>query len=162
MDLSGYVDRLRAELVAAATTGGEAAGEALQRLTGAFDAAIRMTLLEALADAAAEISAELPEGAVDLRLKGREPHFVVSPPAPSADDHGGGDDGDSGADAVDEQATARLTLRLPEPLKQRVDEAAGRARLSTNTWLVEVIRHSVAAPDVRRRGRGRHLSGWAH
>ena len=68
--------------------------------------------------------------------------------------------GDDEAVDEDETATARITLRLPEALKQRVDDAAARARRSTNTWLVDAIRDAVSAPPAQRRSRGRQLSGW--
>lgn len=161
MELSDYVDQLRDRLVAVAARDDQVS-EAVARLADAFDGAIRMTLLEALADAADEISAELPGGAVELRFRGRQPEFVVTPPTDRDEPEPSPPDAATPAgDPDDEPATARLTLRLPEALKQRVDETAGRARLSTNTWLVETIRTAVNAPDVRRRGRGRQLSGWA-
>lgn len=172
MDLSAYVEDLRRDLVAAATTGGDAMVAAAERLTVALDAAVRMALLEALADAAAEITAELPGGAIDVRLKGRDPHFVVTLPEPPTDEHGAPPP-DASANTTesteeiddDDSTTARLTLRLPDALKQRVDAAATRARQSTNTWLVEVIRSAVTAPstpprDRPGRGHGRHLTGW--
>ena len=121
-----------------------------------------MSILEALADAAAEISAELSGQAVELRLKGREP-AVRRRRHPGSGRRRGSDAGDSSGDESvdeDETATARITLRLPEALKQRVDDAAARARRSTNTWLVDAIRAAVTAPEADRRWSGRHLSGW--
>ncbi len=159
MDITVYVERLRGDLVAAAATGGDAMVDAAERLTVAFDAAVRMALLEALSDAAAEITGELGGGAVELRLKGREPQFVVTRPTESAADV---DDRPAADDPLDDDAaaTARVTLRLPEGLKQRVDDAAARSRQSTNTWLVEAIRTAIAVPETGRWGRGRHVSGW--
>ena len=162
VDINGYADELRRELLTAAAVGGEALVEAVERLVPAFDAAVRMSILEALADAAAEISAELPSGSVELRLRGRQPEFVVT--AASSDDVPLGGPGDGPADDepfdADEAATARITLRLPEALKQRAEDAAARSRRSTNTWLVEVIRTAVSGPDADRRRGDKHLSGW--
>ena len=132
------------------------------RLSAALDASVRMALLEALSDAAAEITAALDHVVVEVRLKGREPQFVVE----VADDAGRTrpttvaaqpDDGD------DDASTARITLRLPEALKQRAEDSAARSRQSLNTWLVEAIRQATRpADDTRgRRGIGRQLSGWA-
>jgi HicB family len=161
MDITGYVDRLRADLVAAAASGGEAMVDAAERLATALDAAVRMALLEALSDAAAEISTELDGGAVEVRLRGRDPEFVVTPPAQSpvtdaADASGAGADEDDGV-------TVRITLRLPESLKQRVEEAATRSRQSLNTWLVEAARSASREPTSSREWRvsGQRLSGWA-
>ena len=162
MDITGYVEHLRRDLLSAAAAGGQDLADAVERVAPAFDAAVRMSILEALADAAAEISAELSGQAVELRLKGRDPQFVVvrrarvrPPPGSDAADSAGDESVDE-----DETATARITLRLPEALKQRVDDAAARARRSTNTWLVDAIRAAVTAPEADRRWPGRHLSGW--
>jgi hypothetical protein len=162
MDITGYVDRLRADLVAAAASGGEAMVDAAERLATTLDPAVRMALLEALSDAAAEISTELDGGAVEVRLKGREPQFVVTPPpAPLSAD----EDADVGGagEAEDDGVTVRITLRLPESLKQRVEEAANRSRQSLNTWLIEAARTASRESTSSRewRASGKRLSGWA-
>jgi hypothetical protein len=165
VDLTRYVEHLRAGLGDVAAAGGEPVVEAAARLTTALDAAVRMVLLEALSDAAAEITAELEGASVEIRLRGRDPDFVVTPatsadpglamplpPPPPAE-----------TAAEDDAATARITLRLPEPLKQRAETAAAGARLSLNTWLVDAIRAATdGPPPVREPWRaGKQLSGWA-
>ncbi len=77
MDITGYVERLRTDLASAAATGGHEIAAAAERLASALDASVRMTLLETLSDAAAEITAVLDDTVVEVRLKGREPQFVV-------------------------------------------------------------------------------------
>ncbi|MGH3546032.1 MAG: histidine kinase, partial [Mycobacteriales bacterium] len=59
------------------------------------------------------------------------------------------------------------TLRLPEQLRQRVDEAAHREGLSVNTWLVRAtgaaLSPSSASHLADRRGgtqAGRQYTGW--
>jgi hypothetical protein len=162
VDISGYVERLRADLVAAAASGGAAMVESAERLGTTLDAAARMALLEALSDAAAEISAELDGGVVEVRLRGRDPEFVVTPPPieRSAGTDPGADRDDE--DAVDDSVTVRITLRLPEGLKQRVEEAANRSRQSLNTWLVEAARAATREATTTREWRagGQRLSGW--
>lgn len=165
MDITGYADRLRADLGAAAAAGGPEMIAAADRLTTALDAAVRMTLLEALSDAAAEITAALDGATVEVRLRGRDPDLVVAveaspqpsfdPPAPGGPVVGEPDDGDV--------AVARITLRLPEPLKQRAEAAASGQRVSLNTWLVDAVRDAAdgsPAPRPGRRGRTQ-LTGWA-
>lgn len=161
MDITGYVEQLRTDLQAAASAGDATMVQAADRLGDALEAAVRMALLEALSDAAAEITSSLDGAVVEVRLKGREPQFVVTvtadappalpPPAPAPPD---GDD---------DAPTARITLRLPDALKVRAEDAAGRSRQSLNTWLVEAIRAATDAPVAPRdrRGVGQHLSGWA-
>src|ERR1700729_338200 len=83
MELTQYVDNLRRELTIAAEVGGEDARALADRLLPPLDAAVRLTLLEALSAAAEEISAELAPGAVDVRLRGGAAGFVVTSPAPS-------------------------------------------------------------------------------
>jgi hypothetical protein len=65
--------------------GGEEARSAAERLLLALDPALRLTLMEALSQAAAEIGQSLPGVGIDVRLKGREPVFVVegAPRAPT-------------------------------------------------------------------------------
>src|SRR5580693_4439321 len=85
MELTQYVENLRRELTIAAEVGGEEARALADRLLAPLDAAVRLTLLEALSAAAEEISAELAPGAVDVRLRGGSAGFVVTPPpAPAA------------------------------------------------------------------------------
>ena len=65
----------------------------------------------------------------------------------------------------DDAATARINLRLPEPLKAGVEQAAARERLSVNAWLVRTIASALASDDPgrprERRGRiGQSYTGW--
>jgi hypothetical protein len=148
MDLAPYVAGLRHELGVAAEAGGPDVRAAAERLTAALEPAVRLTLLDVLSAAADEITRDLAPGSVDLRLRGREPGFVITTgvartpePVPEADDA---------------SATARINFRLPEPLKGRIEAAAGREGLSVNAWLV---RASAAAAEPPRPSRHRH-TGW--
>ena len=78
MELAPYIDSLRADLAAVAEAAGPEARTTAERLVASLDSAVRMAMLEALSDAAAEVTTQLPGGAVELRLKGREPQFVVT------------------------------------------------------------------------------------
>jgi HicB family len=168
MDLAPYVENLRQELAVAAAAGGEDARALAERLIAPLESATRLALLEALSAAADEITRELAPGSVEVRLRGRDPDFIVtSPPT------GHPDDGDAAPamapDAPEdgEGRTARITLRVPEHLKPRIDEAAEREALSVNAWLVRAI---AAALDPRGAARhsdprggqplGRRYSGW--
>jgi hypothetical protein len=163
VDITRYVEHLRSDLADAATTGGEAMVDAAERLATALDAAVRMALLEALSDAAAEITAALDGSSVEVRLKGRDPDFVVTPPAPLEPAFPAPPPPIGSEAGEDDTATARITLRIPEPLKQRAEAAAGAARQSLNTWLVDAVRAAAdgPAPDRPSRRTGKQLSGWA-
>lgn len=180
MDLTGYVDELQRQLSIAAEAGGEQAAELAQRLTAPLDASARLMLLEALTAAAAEITTELAPGSVDVRLRGRDPEFVVTPPAP-ATFTAVGDPGSSPAIAasaapiptsaaaamLDETSTSRTTLRLPDQLKSQVEQAASRDGVSVNTWLVRAIAAAVEPAPARRPestapagGDANRVTGW--
>ena len=121
MDLTPYVSNLRQELAVAADAGGDDARALAERLTAPLESATRLVLLDALSEAAAEITRDLAPGSVDLRLRGREPSFVVTPPPA---DHPYEEPGPGAAGAPppaapdgEEGATARISFRLPEHLK---------------------------------------------
>jgi hypothetical protein len=182
MDLTPYIDNLRRELAVAAETGGEDARALAERLTAPLESATRLTLLEVLSAAADEITRDLAPGSVEVRLRGRDPDFIVTSPtheptsqeapktslrsalagaleatmgvrpptpeAPPEPEEGGG--------------TARITLRLPEHLKPRIDDAAGRMGLSVNAWLVLAVSAALEPDDRDHSGRqfGRRYTGW--
>ena len=143
MDLDPSVRTLGREFAALAEVAGDEARVLVERLSGALDSAVRMALLDALSAAADEITRDLAPGSVELRLRGREASFVVTaPPAeplPSTTE----DAAEPAADPRDgdpflgeEGPATRINLRLPEPLKAAVEEAASREGRSVNAWLV--------------------------
>lgn len=139
MELTPYVDRLRADLSAVAETAGPEARATAERLAAALDPAVRMALLEALSDAAAEITITMPSGAVEVRMKGRDPHLVVAAGPEDQAVQQPAADGSSDDDA-DGGAVARITVRIPEAVKARAEElAAGRGQ-SLNSWIVQALR----------------------
>jgi hypothetical protein len=160
MDITALVDSLRGDLVRAAEVGGDEVRAAAERLLAALEPALRLTLMDALSQAATDIGAALPGVTVSVRLAGREPMFVVdgTPAAPAAEA--------PFEPPEDDEAVARITLRLPEALKTRAEAlAAGRGQ-SLNTWLVAAARAAAGDdPQTTGRGRhglsGRHLKGWA-
>src|SRR5882672_3316941 len=80
MNLTPYVDNLRRELAVAAEAGGEDARALAERLTAPLESTARLVLLEALSAAADEITRDLAPGSVEVRLRGRDPDFVVTAP----------------------------------------------------------------------------------
>jgi hypothetical protein len=132
MDLTPYLADLHDQLALAAEAGGDTARPVAERLIASLDSAARLALLDALAAAAAEITQELAPGSVEVRLRGRDPEFVVQLPAPAAEP----EPEEQTLTASDDAATARINLRLPQDLKDRVDDAARAAGISVNTWLV--------------------------
>jgi hypothetical protein len=141
MDITPYVDSLRRDLLAAAEAAGPEAHAAAERLTYALDPAARLALMEAISQAATEITAEMPSGGVDVRLDGRELAFVVDAPSgPSAPPAGATPPTPQSAEDEEEGGIARITLRLPESVKAKAEEFAARSGHSLNTWLVNIVR----------------------
>ena len=166
MNLDPYVDSIRTQLEAAAETGDDEARALAQRLAAPLDSAIRLALQDALAAAAEEITLEIAPGSVELRLRGREPEFVVTfPDIPEAPDGAEADAAAWRSPSGDDGTLARINLRLPEALKSRVEEAADRDGLSVNAWLVRaagaaVDRGAGTGRREARRGQQRY-TGWA-
>ncbi|MFF5969010.1 hypothetical protein ACFY64_36020 [Streptomyces collinus] len=171
MDLTPYVDNLRRELAVAAEAGGDEARELAERLIAPLESATRLTMLNVLSAAMDEITRDLAPGSVDVRLRGLDPDFVVTPPPtdgapaePAAPVEPLRTTAPALADG-DEGGTARVNLRLPAYLKARAEEAASREGLSVNAWLVRAVS---AAVDGGTRPRttektqtvGQSFTGW--
>jgi hypothetical protein len=183
MDLRPYVENIHRQLSAAAAAGGDEARALAERLAAPLDAAIRLALQDALSAAAEEITTELAPGGVELRLRGRDPEFVVTrPPVQTPGDGPSDHDRDVGPDGrpamttfeplrtpadADDSAMSRINLRMPDHLKARVEQAAGSEGLSVNTWLVRAAGAALERgdPDRRRESRGpwtsQRYTGWA-
>ncbi|ARF70839.1 hypothetical protein B7C62_00190 [Kitasatospora albolonga] len=168
MDLTPYVEALRRELLIAAEAGGDEARELAERLTAPLESATRLTMLHVLSAAMDEVTRELAPGTVDVRLRGLDPDFVVTPPPA---DSGAPEEPTAPVEPLkapadgDEGGTARVNLRLPAHLKARAEEAANREGLSVNAWLVRAV--SAAAdgstrPRTTERTRtiGQSFTGW--
>ncbi|MGC9442427.1 toxin-antitoxin system HicB family antitoxin [Streptomyces sp. WG5] len=172
MDLTPYVDTLRRELAVAAEAGGEDARVLAERLTAPLESATRLTMLNVLSAAMDEITRELAPGSVDVRLRGLDPDFVVTPPP--TDDRAPAEPAApvepprapaSVPAEGDEGGTARVNLRLPAHLKARAEEAASREGLSVNAWLVRAVSAAVdggTRPQAAEKTRtlGQSFTGW--
>ena len=176
MDLHPFVDELRHQLMVAAEAGGDDARAVAERLSVALEPAARLVLLDALSVAADAITLDLAPGSVEVRLRGREPEFVVTPPEPDAPEGPAvavaagsvraPEPARSGGES-DESGTSRLTLRMPESLKVRIEDAAGRDGVSVNAWLTRTIAeamgpgHPISSSAQQPPTGGQRLTGWA-
>jgi HicB family len=155
MVLSDYVTKLHGELGSLTRFAGEDMTRAAGLLAEALDSSVRLVLLDVLSAAAADITSRLDDTVVEVRLADGEPAFVVmtappeqeyaAPPAASAE--------------AEEPGTARLTLRLPDSLKTRIEAAAAQDGVSVNTWLVRMAGRSLDAPGRGPQAAGRHGPG---
>ena len=161
MELSTYVNDLQRQLADASEHGSEETRAVAERLASGLDAATRLVLLDVLSAAVGEITRDLAPGSVEMRLRGRDVDFVVN--APTAESEA--DDRPAVTVDLDDASTSRTTLRLPDALKARVDEAASADGLSVNTWLVRAVAAALQPKQRRSAQRalrtGDNFAGWA-
>jgi hypothetical protein len=171
VEISRYVQELQSQLSVAAEAGGDDAKVIAERLASTLESTARLVLLEALSEAASEITTELAPGSVDVRLRGRDPEFVVTaPPAPRFE--GEPRQPDAVSDYAElpefdgtEPVMSRTTLRLPESTKLRVEAAAAREGMSVNAWLVRAIIAALSSGSAAQstrpaRNGGNSYTGW--
>ena len=147
MELDPHLEQVHEQLRAAAALGDERTQHIAAALATAVTPAVRLAVISALSAATDEITAALLDypgsPAVAVRLDGDEITIDVraAAPATAADELPRPDEG---------EASARISLRLSETLKNEIDAAAEREGVSVNTWLVRAaaaaIRAQSAAP----------------
>jgi len=145
MQIDGYVQALREDLARIAAVGDEHTAHAAEVLSLALESSLGRRLQEALGEAALELSAHLHSGHIEVRMSGGDPELVLV------------DDEAPEPASSDEVLDARITLRLPEALKRRVEDAASRDGISVNTWIVRALVRDAGTP---RRSGGRRLTGY--
>jgi hypothetical protein len=165
VDISRHVQELQDQLAEATELAGEQASEIARRLARSLDASLRLVVLEVLSEAAGEITAELAPGSVDVRLRGRDPEFVVTPPTSSdTTEVAVAQEQASAVDYAVDGRTTRTTLRLPENLKAEAEAAAAREGLSVNTWLVRAVATALAdqaaTAPMPPANSGTRFTGW--
>jgi Arc-like DNA binding domain len=145
MDLSPYIESVRAGVVSASSLADEPTQHVAARLGTAIESSTRLALIRALSDAAGTISAELAPSSVEVRMVGSEPEFVVSiqtadaePTLLMPESEQAGEDAAATSD-VEDEPVARISLRLPQSVKTRVDEIASAEGISTNAWLIRAV-----------------------
>jgi len=148
MQLDGHVQALREDLARVAALGDETTARAAELLAVALEASLARRVLEILGEAALELDAQLEDAHVELRIAGGEPELVLVP-----------EDGRAAERDAGEALSARITLRLPERLKERIEAAAAREGASVNTWLVQALLRAVESRRPTSTGRNR-LRGY--
>ena len=140
MQIDGHVQAIRDDLARVAAVGDESTARAAELLAVALESSLARRLQEALAEAALELTAQLESGRIEVRIAGGDPELVYV------------HDEESSPEPTDEAFTARITLRLPERLKVRIEAAASTEGVSVNTWLVQALqRASEPRRPVRRK-----------
>jgi hypothetical protein len=146
MDIGQYVAQLREDLASAAAAGDEQTQRTAALLGAAIEPAARLAIMNALSDLAAEVTSELGDRTVDVRLDGRDVRVAVSGAAAQESPRftPPGDAGD----------ISRITLRMVEQIKAQAEQAAQAQGVSLNSWVSQAVQGALAGKQ--RRGR----SGW--
>ena len=140
MQLDSHIQAIQRELAATGALGDEAAAEAAQRIGEALASTLHLHLLDILGEAALEVTGQIEPGRVEVRLAGRDPELVVT-----ADETP-----DTSQLGFGEEASGRITLRLPESLKAGIEAAADREGISANAWLVRTIARTLEQRPARK------------
>jgi hypothetical protein len=150
MKMSLVVDGLRSDVVAVGELGDELVGQVAERIADVLGRSVPGRILDVLSDAAAEVTSTLPGGRVDVRVAGDDVDltYVEDEPGPATAPTGESD-----------EQSARISLRLGEGLKSRLEAGAAAEGVSVNTFIVRVLeRHS---SDRSRSNRvGNRLHGY--
>jgi hypothetical protein len=131
MQIDGTIQALREDLVRVAALGDENTSRAAELLSVAIESSLGRRIQDTLAEAALELNDQLESAHVEVRIAGHDLQLVLVR-----------EDGTT-PEPVDEAYSARITLRLPESLKQRVESSAAREGASVNTWLVQALQRAV-------------------
>lgn len=154
MDLTPYITSLREDLTATASAGDEQTRRVAAVLSAALDPPVRLALMNALSDLAAEVTSHLDDHVVEVRLAGRDVRVVVTPTGergeepraasgsapPPPPPPPGGDSGD----------ISRITLRLFDEIKSKAEQAAAAQGVSLNTFVSQAVQgalHSAQTGD---------------
>jgi hypothetical protein len=143
--LDATIDAVQRRLDEIIRLGNEEVAEAGARIGAVLDDSLRIALLDLLAGVATEVSSQLDDAHVEVRVGDDPPVVGVHDREPTA--------------TPSEDHSARLTLRLPPELKDRITERADRAGLSVNAWVVQTLQRGVERPGPR--PTGRRLQGRA-
>jgi hypothetical protein len=151
MRMSQVVDGLRSDVVAVGDLGDETVAEVAERIADVLGRSVPGRILDVLSDAAAELTATLPEGRVDVRVAGDDVDltFVEDQPGPAAAPTGDGD-----------EQSARISLRLGEGLKSRIEESAAAEGVSVNTFIVRALERGTSSNRSRGARVGNRLRGY--
>jgi hypothetical protein len=146
MNISAILDALRTDVETTAESGDKKTTEAVIRMGRLLEASVRVQIMDAMSEAAAELSQELPTGRVEVRIAGGDISLTFVR-----------DQDDAGDLPVDEDS-ARITLRLPESLKTQAESSASQEGVSMNAWLVRAVKRAL---DERPKVRGHRVRGFA-
>src|SRR5256885_15681527 len=133
MNISAILDALRTDVETSAEGGDRKTAEAVIRMGRLLEATVRVQIMDAMSEAAAELSEELPAGRVEVRIAGGDISLTFVREQDEPDEA-----------PLDKDST-RITLRLPESLKTAAEASAERQGISTNAWLGRAVKRALNA-----------------
>ena len=150
MKMSLVVDGLRSDVVAVGELGDDTVAEVAERIADVLGRSVPGRVLDLLSDAAAELTASLPDGRIDIRVAGDDVDmtYVENEPGPMQAP-GDGDD-----------LSARITLRVSEGLKSRVEQGAAADGVSVNTFILRTLERGTSSNRSRSGRAGNRLRGY--
>ncbi|NBH05042.1 toxin-antitoxin system HicB family antitoxin [Amycolatopsis sp. SID8362] len=164
MDLTPYIANLREDLANTAAAGDEQTRRAAALLSSALEPAVRLTLMNTLADLAAEVTAALPGQVVDVRLDGRDVRVVVTGAAEEPTSRATPRDTTPPPPPIDGGDISRITLRLVEQIKGQAERAAAAQGVSLNTFVSQAVQGALGGAHKQHHGKddrsGSRLHGW--
>lgn len=170
MDLTPYIASLREDLSTTASAGDEQTRKVAAMLSAALEPAVRLAMMNALSDLAAEVTASLDDHVVEVRLDGKEVRVVVTGGSGGSSGSGQGERAQSAPPPPPEGDISRMTLRLFEEIKRKAEQAAADQGVSLNTFVQQAVQgalHSKGGVWGKATGRGddepesgHGLHGW--
>ena len=115
---------MSADIKALGKLGGPELESAVSRLIPTLAPVLRTRLLEALTEIAGELKEQLPGAHLEARVQGEDIELIYV-------------EDDSVIRENPADLNARITLRLPEDLKSRIESAATKEGISLNSWLLK-------------------------
>jgi hypothetical protein len=146
MRMSKFIDLLSSDLKALGQLGGSELESAVSRLIPTLEPVLRTRLLEVLTEIAGELKTQLPGAHVEARLAGDDVELVYLQDEPGL------------TRETPSELNARITLRLPEDLKSRIETAANKEGISLNSWLLKASERGSFAVTIggrQMKGKGR-------
>jgi hypothetical protein len=148
MKMSSFIEKFAQDLRGLGKLGGADLESAVERLLPAIEPILQSRLLDALSEVAQDIKENLPGGRLEARLNGEEITFAFLPD-------------DEAPRETPTDLNARITLRLPDDLKSRIEQAATREGISLNSWLLKASErgsYSVTFSPGKRQMKGKGRS----
>jgi hypothetical protein len=138
MKMSLMVDGLLSDVTAVGELGDAQVAEAAERIAAVLARSLPSRILDLL-----------PQGHVDIHVGGDDVELVYV-------------DDDPVTPESDGELNARITLRLSDQLKARVEESASRQGLSVNGWVLRTLERGASVSTHSHGRAGSRLRGYGN